>query len=277
MAVGIGGVLGADAPVHAQSDLPVHLRDRGTGLPTSMFGTYIRHRELLVYPFYEYYGDGNFEYKPSEMGHGLNEDFRGTYHAHEALLFVSYGFTDWLAAEIEAAYISARFEKAPEDPSTVPAVIEESGTGDVEGQLRARLLKEAGRRPEVFTYFEAVSPQQKEKVLIGTPDWELKLGVGAIRGFEWGTMTARIAAEYVKEDQQYDYGEYALEYLKRISPEWRIYAGIEGTQDETALIAEAQWHFSDSAFLKLNNSFGLTSKATDWAPEIGVMFSFGGR
>ena len=34
-------------------------RDRGTGQPTSMFGTYVRRRELLVYPFFEYYLDND--------------------------------------------------------------------------------------------------------------------------------------------------------------------------------------------------------------------------
>jgi len=45
-------------------------------------------------------------------------------------------------------------------------------------------------------------------------------------------------------------------------------------QDEIELITEAQWHVSDRVFLKLNNAFGITPKATDWAPEIGIMFSF---
>jgi len=40
------------------------------------------------------------------------------------------------------------------------------------------------------------------------------------------------------------------------------------------LITEAQWYLSDSVFAELNNAFGVTSKATDWAPEMGVMFSF---
>ena len=39
--------------------LPVYLRDRGTGVSTSMFGTYVRRRELLVYPFFEYYLDND--------------------------------------------------------------------------------------------------------------------------------------------------------------------------------------------------------------------------
>ena len=69
-------------------------------------------------------------------------------------------------------------------------------------------------------------------------------------------------------------GEYAIEYLKRLSPAWRVYAGIEGEQDEIELITEAQWHITDSIFVKLNNAVGLTSKAEDWAPEVGIMFSF---
>ncbi len=52
-----------------------------------------------------------------------------------------------------------------------------------------------------------------------------------------------------------------------------MYAAVEGTQDEVAAIAEVQWHFWRYGFLKLNNGFGLTSKATDWAPEIGILFT----
>ena len=272
-------VLLAGARPSAAADLdfsgdPAHLQDRGRGLPTSMFGTYIRKGELLVYPFFEYYKDDNFEYKPEEFGFGLAEDFRGKYQASEGIFFISYGLSDWLAAEFEASVIDARFEKSPNDPSPTPAVIEESGLGDVEGQLRARLAPETETRPEFFTYFEAVSPQNTDKILIGTPDWELKLGAGAVRGMSWGTITARAAIEYLLEDSAFDFGEYALEYLKKLSPQWRVYAGIEGAQDETSLIAEAQWHFHRNVCLKLNSGFGITSKAVDWAPEVGVLFNF---
>jgi len=257
-----------------EKDLPVYLKDRGTGLPTSMFGTYIRKGELLVYPFFEYYLDNDYEYKPEELGYALDEDFRGKYRATEGLLFLGYGITDWLAVEIEAAVIEASLEKSSDDPSETPAKIEESGTGDVEGQLRARFLRENEGRPEIFGYFEAVSPQQKDKVLIGTPDWEFKYGMGAIKGFSWGTLTARVAVEYSMEESKGELGEYAVEYLKRFSRTWRVYLGVEGSQDEVELIPEAQLHFSDSIYLKLNSAFGLTSKATDWAPEVGVVFSF---
>ncbi|HEY1306939.1 MAG TPA: hypothetical protein VGF24_25470 [Vicinamibacterales bacterium] len=36
-----------------QSSEPPHLRDRGTGVATSMFGTYVRNGEWLFYPFME--------------------------------------------------------------------------------------------------------------------------------------------------------------------------------------------------------------------------------
>ncbi len=257
-----------------QSDLPPYLRDRGHGLPSSMFGTFIQRGQVLLYPFFEYYHDNDYEYKPAELGYGLDVDYRGKYRASEGLLFVGYGLTDWLAIEFEAAVITATLEKSPNDTSQAPAKIEESGLGDVEGQLRARVLTETAGRPELFGLLEVVFPTQPDKLLIGTPDWEFKLGVGATKGFSWGTVTLRTEAEYEREESKVVFGEYAVEYLKRLSPSWRVYLGVEGVEDEVELITEVQWHISDYVFLKLNNAFGITSKATDWAPEVGVMFAF---
>ena len=259
-----------------ESERSSRLRDRGTGQPTSMFGTYIRAGEFLLYPFFEYYLDHDAEYTPDELGYGLDQDFRGQARASEYLVFLAYGITDWLAVEFEMAlYTSARLETAPEDPTATPDVIQESGTGDVEGQLRARLAHETESRPEFFSYFELVSPQQTDKVLIGTPDWEYKLGFGAVRGYSFGTLSARIAVEYSREESAAELGEYGLEYLRRLSPSWRVYLGIEGSQDEVELIPEAQWHIkTDKVIVKLNTAVGITSKAADWAPEVGILFSF---
>jgi hypothetical protein len=238
-----------------------------------MFGTYINKGELLVYPFFEYYLDHNAEYSPAELGFGVDKDLRGKYHASEALLWIGYGLTDWMAVELEAAIISATLDKSTSDTSAMPNRLKQSGVGDVEGQLRLRLFRENERRPELFSYFEAVAPVQKQKLLIGTPDWEFKAGVGLTKGFSWGTMTLRVAAEYELEEAKVDLGEYALEYLKRLSPAWRVYLGVEGSQDEVELITEVQWHLTDFMFFKLGNAFGITSKATDWAPEVGLMFT----
>lgn len=257
------------------AELPIYLQDRGTGMSTSMFGTYVQKGEFLFYPFFEYYHDHDFEYSPAELGFGSQNEFRGTFRASEGLIFVSYGFKDWMAAEFEASIITASLEKAPEDTSNLPTKLKESGVGDVEGQLRFRLLQERQSHPEIYSFLEISTPTQRHKLLIGTQDWEYTFGIGFTKGFSWGTLTIRGAGEYSRFEQNLEGGEYAVEYLKRISPKWRIYLGIEGSQgDEVELITEAQWHITDSIFIKMNNGFGITSKATDWAPEIGVMFSF---
>ncbi|MGH7452147.1 MAG: hypothetical protein ACRENG_12430 [bacterium] len=256
-----------------QDDTPPYLRDRGPGMPVSMFGTYVRTGELKIYPFYEYYRDNDLEYKPSDFGNGLEEDFRGRYRAHEGLFFFGYGISDRVAVEFEAAYISAKLTKSKDDPSAMPNLLEESGLGDVEGQIRWRWNHESAKSPEVFNYFETVFPTGKNNSLIGTSDWQLKLGTGLIKGFNWGTVTMRVAVEYDAAENKVDLGEYAFEYLKKASDRFRFFVMLEGTQDEAALFPEIQWHFSRRAFLKANTGFGMTSKATDFAPEVGIMFS----
>ena len=265
-------VLAPLRPGHGQS-FDRH-RDRGSGIPTSMFGTYVQPRELLVYPFFEYYRDADAEYSPNELGYGLDQDYRGRYRANERLLFIGYGISSRLAVELEAANITAVQEKTPDDPSAMPDSVRESGLGDVEGEVRWRWTTETDRRPELFSYFETAFPLQRTRYLIGTQDWELKLGTGIVRGFSWGTLMLRVAAEYDAEDGSVALGEYAVEYLKRLSSKLRLLAAVEGDQDEVEQITEAQWFLRPNIYLKLNNSFGLTSKATDWAPEVGVMVSF---
>ncbi len=100
------------------------------------------------------------------------------------------------------------------------------------------------------------------------------MGTGVIRGFSWGTMVVKASVEYSMEENKFEIGEMAIEYLKRLSPHWRIYVGLEGAEDEIEFITELQWHLSKKVFVKFNNAFGVTSKATDWAPEIGIMFRF---
>ena len=96
-------------------DLPVYLRDRGTGIPMSIFGTYVRKGELLVYPFYEYIKDDNLEYEPADFGFPLKREFRGRFRGHETLIFIGYGISDRLAIEFEAGVITAKFNKSGSD------------------------------------------------------------------------------------------------------------------------------------------------------------------
>ncbi len=269
-----GLLLYNSSPLFAQKELPCFLEDRGTGVASSMFGTYINKGEFIFYPYYEYYYDQDAEYAPEEFGYGLDKDFRGRYRAHEGLIFLGYGLTERLAFEFEAAVITATQHKSKDDTSSMPDKLKESGLGDVESQLRWRWSKETVNRPEFFSYFETVFPLQKTKKLIGTKDWEFKLGTGLIKGFGWGTVTFRVAGEYSAEESKVELGEYAIEYLKRVSNLIRFYIGIEGSQDEVEFITDLQLHFLPNAFIRINNAFGVTSKATDYAPELGILFHF---
>jgi hypothetical protein len=135
---------------------------------------------------------------------------------------------DHWALEYEAGVIQASLEKSPADSSGMPDKVEESGLSDVEGQIHYRWFKEKKVRPELFNYFECAMPTQEKGSLIGTTDWEFKLGMGLVKGFRWGTMTLRGAFEYYMEEEQTELGETAVEYLKRLGPQWRIFFSRRG-------------------------------------------------
>jgi hypothetical protein len=267
---------GITGPLRAQeSEVPDRLADRGAGIPTSLFGTYIEKGQFLVYPFYEYTKTTAFEYKPSELGFSGGKDFLGRTIEQEYLLFLSYGFSDRLSAELETAvYAKTSFDKAQDDPSSVPSHFEESGLGDVDMQVRWRWSAETENRPEMFSFFEATPPLQEDRVLVGTQHWEAGLGFGVIRGYRWGTITGRATLVYDGEDSSVEPGEFAFEYLKRVSSKWRFVAALEGESDELSLIGEAQWFIGSHSLLKVNCGFGLTEKAPDIAPEVGLLFHF---
>jgi hypothetical protein len=258
-------------PAGAQDEPTGRARDRGDGVPLSIFGTYVRPGALLLYPFFEYYRDGDYEYEAGELGFVGTTEHRGRYRARESLFWLAYGLSSRAAIEFEAATISASLEKSSLDDSGLPATLKQSGLGDVEAQFRWRWAGETDSHPEVFSYFETVFPIQQSKLLIATPEWEFKLGTGIIRGYHWGTITARAA--FASTGGSLEPGEYAFEYLKRVNSRLRAFAAVEGSEDELELIAEAQISLSRHVILKLNNAFGLTNKATDWAPEVGVLFS----
>ncbi len=267
------------SPVQAQFTQPgpQYLNDRGTGIPTSLFGTYVRRGELLIYPFFEYAWDHNKEYNPSEFGFPVVQDFRGRYRSTAEQVFVAYGVNDWLALEFEAAHIHASLAKSPDDP-VLPPKISESAVTDFEAQVRARVRKESRRGPEVFVYGDATFPSNRSKLLIGDKDWDLRPGVGVSKGFAWGTFTGKISGEWNREESHPILGELALEYLKRLFPSVRLFLAIEGGEagapDEFDFVAGLRWLIGDRVALKIDNSIGLQSKSPDWVPQFGVMFAF---
>ena len=77
-------------------NVPYYLKDRGEGVPTSMFGTYIKKGQVFIYPFFEYYYDDDMEYSPDEFGYQVIHDYMGKYRASEGLLFFGYGIVPLL-------------------------------------------------------------------------------------------------------------------------------------------------------------------------------------
>jgi hypothetical protein len=254
-------------------ETPYYLEDRGTGLPTSLFGSYIKEKELLVYLFYEFTYDHNTDYNPKDLGFALDQDFQGRTRTHEELIFVGYGITDWLAVEMETAYIQGEIDKDPSDTSTMPQHFRQTGF-DLETQVRARFLKETETAPELYGFFETDYPINHKKTLITPKDWIFGLGVGAIKGFSWGTIAVRFQVEYSREDGKLKDDEYEIEYLKKLSDQFKILIGIEGVRSDVELVLELQWYLSPHVYLKFNTGIGLTPGADDWAPELGIMISF---
>jgi len=273
----ICAVIATAAPAQ-ETQLPPHLRDRGRGVRTSVFGTYVEPRQWLVLPAVGFARDHNFEYNPMEWGYGTQVDLRGKLRSSEGQMFLAYGVNDWLAFELEGSYVSARFDKSPSDTSGTPAQIKQSGITDFAGQARLRLVQERGRRPEIFASLEFIPSTQKQKFLIGDKRSDLKGEIGLVRGYHFGTMTLRTTIEWNREDKKWDFGETSLEYLRQLSPAWRLFLAIEGGEggapDEFVLVTAAQWRISNRAFLKLSNGLGLMSKSTDWEPQVGIMLAF---
>ncbi len=254
---------------------PSYLRDRGSGIPTSLFGTFVGRGQFLVFPFYAYIRDHNREYQPAKLGFGLDQDFRGSFRSTAEVLFLGYGVTDWLTLELEAARISASLDKSPADPSAMPSRIHESGIGDFEAHVRLRFLSEGPRRPGFFGFLEMTPATHRRKALIAEPNWDVKPGLGLVRGFGWGTLQFRIAAEWNREAKGPDLGEVTIEYLKRLSPSFRLNLALEGgesgTNDEWTVVLGGYYRLTNALSLKLDSALGIMSKATDLEAQFGLM------
>ena len=136
----------------ADEVLPPYLQDRGEGMTTSLFGTYVRGGEWLVYPFYEYVRDEE-DYNGEDLGTSDDdEDFVGKLDIHQALFWVSYGITDDVAIELEPVlYEKHILYRASNDTSSgIPDHVDESKTFlSLEGRVIWRALREPATRQEL--------------------------------------------------------------------------------------------------------------------------------
>lgn len=82
-----------------------------------------------------------------------------------------------------------------------------------------------------------------------------------------------------------DFGEYAVEYLKRVSPHLAVLLGyrvLEG--DEASLVTELHWSPSPRVTVRLGNRLGIVSSAlsattnsVDYQPGVGMVLRLGER
>lgn len=247
------------------------------GMATSENGVTVGPGELLVLATFEAVFDHNHEYQPAEFGYGSPEDFEGRQRELTGLLFFALGVTPWLELELQGAYTDATLEKGPEDPTGMPARLAESGLADLEGELRLRALEEGPTWPEIFVFFNVIAPSQGDTSLIGDSEWDLKVGLGFVKAYVFGTFTFRTVFEWNREDLIIDLGESAIEYFRDVNPAWRLYAGIEGGEggapDEWSLNLFAQWALSNAFSLRFGTAVGITPKAADIEPNVGLLFT----
>ena len=266
---------GAADPAPAQ-ELPAYLADRGPGISTSQFATYVASR-----------ASSSSTPSTSTRGPPPSSTTRAS-SARSAARTSSASSSSTRPCSLSptasrtASPSSSKGRSTPRPPSrrrpatraTSPPASRNRGWAT----SRARSAGAGERRrlpgPSFYSFLEIVFPLQENKLLIGTQDWEGALGLGFLRGYCWGTIGGRLAVAWDGEDSRLQLGEYAVEYIKRTSPRWRFLASLEGESEEVSLIGEAQWSFSLRAFLKLNCGFGLTELSPDVAPEVGILFRF---
>ena len=264
-------------PLAAQQDtLRPPLRDRGAGIRTSEFQTYIQRGQFFIIPAVSYVKDHNLEYSPFDWGYGSQDGLRAAFHGSSAQLLLAYGVTDWLAFELEGSYLKAHFERDAQDTSATPSQIDESGVGDFAVQARMRFAHERGSRPEIWGSLEFIPASNTGKLLIGDKPSDLKGEIGLTKGYQFGTMTLRTTIEYNHGDHHWDLGETSIEYLRRLSTNWRVMAAVEGGEggapDEFVFVTSFQARLARSVVLNFGNSFGLMSKSTDLEPYVGLRF-----
>lgn len=256
-----------------------HLRDRGTGVVTSVPGAYLREGELLFYSWVAYSGDHDIQYDPPEFGFPSEIEYIGRYQAREVDAWVAYGLRENLALEIQVAGMRASLQKSADDATGMPAELKESGLGDVRSRLNWRILAESERRPEIYTFATMAFPHDKKKALTGTNDWLLNLGIGAIRGYRWGTISLRSSMEFdLSSASVGDWGEVTLEYFKRLSPRMSVVGALVLLQgDEGSVFGEFQYQPTQNVVVKLGGAQALTANGIDWSAQAGVLFKFAGR
>jgi len=123
-------LLVADASFAQQQGSYVN-NDKGLTMSSSMLGTYLNQRELLIPPSYGYYMDNNVPYAPLEIARISQRSLFGKYAGHEA-----YAISEKLVVEIESGVLSPRLDRSCDNPEVPRSVVKATGFVNFNSRLR---------------------------------------------------------------------------------------------------------------------------------------------
>ena len=156
--------------------------------------------------------------------------------------------------------------------------MKESGISTIAPELTWRFMTETAHRPELFAIVSAQIPQNRDKNLVGTPDWFVLPGIGLNRGFSWATLTARMNFEYdAASASTIDFGKWSIEGQRRFSDAWWLSAGLEGQVgggnnfDEAWQTTFVQWSPTPHVAVRFGSRIGLTQMTEGWTGELGLV------
>ena len=260
-------------------------QERDAGAPTSRFAMYARSREFLLEPSFEYRQNNNYEYDAAELGfEQIGGKHHGRYQALDGNFLVAYGIGGWATAQVETHVLRASLEKESNDASIMPDRVTRSGLGEVRARTYWRWFAERDARPELYSFVGYTFPHDRTTPLVGTPESVGSFGSGVVKGFgSGGTVVARVSGEYdLSSGSPLDWGEYALEYHKRIVPTVNVvlaYVSFGG--DEASFGGELQWSPTERVTLKAGHRIAVvshllsaTSNSTDFAPSASLLVRF---
>jgi len=251
-------------------------------VPTSLSDVYVTRHELDVVPFFAYLDNRGFQYSPDELGVPGGETYEAKLRIEQGVLFLAYGVSDSVSVGLTVAGGGATFHKASNDPTAVPATIDESGLTEIQPEVTWRFVTETAKRPELFAFMTVGLPHSRGKYLVGSDGWLVKPGLGVSRRLSWATLVARFGFEYDSSSASpLDFGAWIVEAQRRLSPEWWASAGFEGVTggpynlDEVYLAGEVLWEPKPDLGIRFRPRLGLTKYTRGWGFEIGVVFRLG--
>lgn len=168
------------------------------------------------------------------------QEFSTRLSDQDTLLFLSYGISAGLAAEIDAATW-----QNPVFGGLTAATRQSFATLWHVHRYEERVL-----RTDLVPYFETVLPAEQRFGAQACDDCEFTLSMGLVWGYRWSTLSGRMSADTasIKRDVPPEYG---FRFLHQASPRWRYVLALDHDSDTLDVVGEAMWQIRPDAYLSL--------------------------